>query len=306
MANRPQVRAALARRGIHVPDGTHFVGALHDTATDGITFYDEHEVPAALQLALAAAKGTLAEVSRRSAHERSRRFVSAPRDASPARALRHVEGRAVDFTQARPELGHATNAVAVFGRRALTRGLFLDRRSFLVSYDPTTDPSGAVLERLISAAGPVGAGINLEYYFSRVDNARLGCGTKLPHNLVSHVGVMDGARSDLRTGLPRQMIEIHEPVRLLVVLDAETETVEGIVARQPVVRELAVNRWIRVVTASPSGRGWFAFDGARFVPWDGPDVDLPRVRGSRAWYEGHMGFRPPARIGSIEGARHVA
>jgi hypothetical protein len=26
---------------------------------------------------------------------------------------------------------------------------------------------------------------------------------------------MDGAASDLRTGLPRQMIEIHEPVRLL-------------------------------------------------------------------------------------------
>ena len=29
---------------------------------------------------------------------------------------------------------------------------------------------------------------------------------------------MDGAASDLRTGLPWQMVEIHEPVRLLFVV----------------------------------------------------------------------------------------
>ena len=50
-----------------------------------------------------------------------------------------MEGRAEDLSQVRPEWGHATNAVCIVGRRARTRGLFLDRRAFLNSYDPTQD-----------------------------------------------------------------------------------------------------------------------------------------------------------------------
>lgn len=308
MANRPQVRAALKARGLELPDTTHVIGAVHDTATDAVEFYDEHEVPAHLKPELEKARAAFAEVSRRAAHERCRKFVSAPAraSASPAAALAHVEARSVDFSEPRPELGHATNAVAVVGRRLLTRGLFLDRRAFLISYDPAQDDGGQVLERVLAAAGPVGAGINLEYYFSRVDNERLGCGTKLPHNVTAHVGVMNGASSDLRTGLPKQMIEIHEPVRLLMVIEAETETLEAIVARQPVVRELALNGWVRVVTVSPTGRGWFALQDGAFVPWDGPDTRLPTVQGSRAWYEGHMGFRPPVLVVPPEGGPRVA
>ena len=50
-------------------------------------------------------------------------------------------GRANDISQVRPELGHATNAAAFIGRRAMSRGLFLDRRVFLISYDPLADPA---------------------------------------------------------------------------------------------------------------------------------------------------------------------
>jgi uncharacterized protein YbcC (UPF0753/DUF2309 family) len=88
---------------------------------------------------------------------------------APPRPCRHVEERAVDLSQARPELGHATNAACFVGRRALTHGLFLDRRAFLVSYDPGIDKTGEILERILLAVGPVGAGINLEYLFSTVD-----------------------------------------------------------------------------------------------------------------------------------------
>ena len=76
----------------------------------------------------------------------------------------------MDFSQARPELGHATNASAFIGRRAMSRGAFFDRRAFLISYDPTQDPDGAELERHLLTNGAVGAGISLEYYFSTVDN----------------------------------------------------------------------------------------------------------------------------------------
>ena len=38
---------------------------------------------------------------------------------------------------------------------------------------------------------------------------------------------MDGAASDLRTGLPWQMVEIHEPVRLLFIIETTPETMTG-------------------------------------------------------------------------------
>ena len=76
------------------------------------------------------------------AHERCRRFEHAGEGLDLDEALRHVEERAVDLSQARPEYNHATNAMCIVGRRGLTRGLFLDRRSFLVSYDPSIDDDG--------------------------------------------------------------------------------------------------------------------------------------------------------------------
>src|SRR5690606_15188005 len=41
MANKPQVRQRLKKRGIVIPEDTQFVGALHDTTRDEIEFYDE-------------------------------------------------------------------------------------------------------------------------------------------------------------------------------------------------------------------------------------------------------------------------
>ncbi len=117
----------------------------------------------------------------------------------PAEALRHVQERAEHLSEPRPEYGHATNAVCIVGRRSLSKGLFLDRRAFLVSYDATLDPNDEGLARLLAAAVPVCAGINLEYYFSFVDNERYGSGTKLPHNVTGLMGVMNGPESDLRT-----------------------------------------------------------------------------------------------------------
>ena len=69
-------------------------------------------------------------------------------------------------------------------------------------------------------------------YFSQVDNVVLGCGTKLPHNVTVLLGVMDGAASDLSgTGLPLQMIEVHEPVRLLNIIETTPEAMLQILAR---------------------------------------------------------------------------
>ena len=149
----------------------------------------------------------------RNAVERCRRFDTVPLDVTPEQALQVVRRRSVSLFEPRPEYNHATNASCVIGRRGLTDGLFLDRRAFLSSYDPTRDPSGETLVAVLRAVVPVCAGINLEYYFSRLDPRRYGAGTKLPHNVNGLLGVCNGIESDLLNGLPTQMTEIHDPVR---------------------------------------------------------------------------------------------
>ena len=301
MANRPEVRERLKARGIVIPDDTTFVGGVYDTAADSVRFFDVEGLPAGAQAELPALQRLLAEMCRRNAHERCRRFESAPRQPTLEQAQGHVEGRALDLSQARPELGHATNAACVVGRRELSHGLFLDRRAFLVSYDPSIDPTGAVLERVLAAVGPVGAGINLEYYFSTVDGERLGSGTKLPHNVTGLFGVMNGAASDLRTGLPKQMTEIHEPVRLHLVVEATPEMLTQVCERQPGVAELVMGEWVRLAAVHPETRQIYTFDARHgFVPYTPHNPTLPSVSRSRDWYAGHGGFLAPIRVAPRE------
>ncbi|HET6719783.1 MAG TPA: DUF2309 domain-containing protein [Rhodocyclaceae bacterium] len=268
MANRPEVRQQLALRGIVIPDDSVFLGAQHDTCDDRVSWFDSDKLPASHREAFVTLRQQLDEACRRHAHERCRRFASAPDGLSPDAAQRHVAARGEMPAQARPELGHVTNACAIIGRRALSSGSFLDRRCFLISYDPQIDADGTILENILLAAGPVGAGISLEYYFSTVNNAGYGCRSKVMHNLAGLIGVMEGTQSDLRTGLPQQMIEIHEAMRLLVVCDAETATLDAVVGRQPALTELVGHGWITVVSLSPSSGALALFEPARgWLPW---------------------------------------
>jgi uncharacterized protein YbcC (UPF0753/DUF2309 family) len=297
MANRPEVRRRLADRGIAIPDDTWFLGAEHDTCTEAILWFDLEDLPAASRLYFNKLKAELDQARQLSAHERCRRLASAPREPTPRQALAHVAERAADFSQARPELGHATNAAAFVGRRSFSQGVFFDRRVFLISYDPTQDPAGAVLEDLLLAVGPVGAGINLEYYFSTVDNDRYGCGTKVPHNVTGLFGVMEGASGDLRTGLPRQMVEIHEAMRLLLVVEHSTEVLGALYRRQPPLRELIGNGWLHLASLdSDTGVISLFVPGRGFEVWERESRPLPVVDRSADWYAGQSGPVGPALI----------
>jgi uncharacterized protein YbcC (UPF0753/DUF2309 family) len=296
LANRPDVRAGVRARGIDIPESTWFVGALHDTASDEVLYYDLEVVPASHDAAFREAYDALELARRENALERSRRFDDAALHLTPEQALRHVEGRSTKLAQPRPEYGHCTNAICIVGRRALTRGLHLDRRAFLVSYDPTIDATTAVLERILAAVGPVGAGISLEYYFSSVDNERFGCGTKLPHNVTGLLGVMNGHQGDLRTGLPLQMVEIHEPMRLLLIVDATPDALLGIAARQPEVAELVVNEWIQLVAVDPETGAMHVFEDGAFVPYTPAPTLLPVVERSPDWHMRTRAHVPPALV----------
>ncbi|MDC0669382.1 DUF2309 domain-containing protein [Nannocystis radixulma] len=297
IGNRPDVREKLAERGIVIPPDSVFVAGVYDTCAEAITWIDEDLLPASARRELADLKPILDEMCRRNAIERSRRFASAPKLRAADTALKHVEGRAVDFSEPRAELGHATCACSIVGRRELSYGLFLDRRCLLISYDPTQDPDHKILERTLAATSPVGAGIALDYYCSSVDPEKLGSGTKLPHNVTALAGVMNGSSSDLRTGLPTQATEMHEPMRLEVIVEATPEVLQDILTRQAAVAELVVNEWVRVTAIHPETREMWTFDARfGFRKYTPNPVELPLVPRSEDWCAGRRDCLKPARI----------
>jgi uncharacterized protein len=296
-ASRKEIRKIIAERGIIIPDDCLFVGAEHNTCDESIIWYDLEKSDEQFHSAINNFKKTIDTVCQLSAHERCRKLASAPKKPSLIKAFKHIVERGVDFSQARPELGHATNACAVIGRRYLTQGAFLDRRGFLISYNPFEDPDGTIIERLLLANGPVGAGISLEYYFSTVDNERYGSGSKITHNVSGLFGVMDGTTSDLRTGLPREMIEIHEAMRLQVIVESSTETLTKIYQRQPAIQELVGNGWLLLCSIDPISGELFVFSPKRgFEPWAGEIEQLPIVNKSQDWYDGYDCHLPPTLI----------
>lgn len=294
MLNDIRVRELLAQRGLKIPHETFFLGGQHNTCADYVQFFDLALLPQSHFQDFHAAELSLDEACERNAHERCRRFDSAPLNLSFEAARRHVEGRSEDLAQTRPEFGNATNAVCIVGRRERTRGLYMDRRAFMQSYDPAQDDAESnILARILGAVVPVCEGINMQYNLSYIDSPGWGAGTKLPHNITSLLGVMDGAASDLRTGLPWQGVEIHEPVRLLFVIETTPQAILSIMDRNPVIGRILRNGWAQLALLNPNSSEILVYRKGEFTVYWPEKEDLPKAASSTDWYRGwreHLGF----------------
>jgi hypothetical protein len=289
--NDRRTRNFLATKNIIIPDTTFFLGGKHDTSTEDVTFFDLDLLPETHKTIFQKTKDSLKTACEKNAHERCRKFFSAPLKISLKDAKRHVESRANDLAQPRVEYGNASNAACFVGRRSQIKNTFLDRRCFLVSYDPEQDtPSKDILARILGAVIVVCSGINLTYYFSKVDPTGWGCGTKLPHNPTSMIGVMDGSLSDLRSGLPIQGTEIHEPVRILFVIECDPEGIKDILSKLNNLAYICYNGWIRLVVIDPkSSIAWELF-GTEFKKYEGLTSETPKAQDSLSWYQGKREF----------------
>jgi hypothetical protein len=265
-ANHPKVRQLLKEKGISIPATTLFVAALHDTTRDEMIFYDTEVLASPSHAALHDKnKQTFEEALRHNAKERSRRFEDIPLHLRPDKAHKRVKARAIDFMQVRPEYNHATNTLCIVGTRRLHRGLFLDRRAFLNSYDYTQDARGEALRVVLQAAIPVCGGINLEYFFSRTDPHKLGAGSKLPQNIMGLIGVTNGVEGDLRTGLPYQMVEIHDPLRMLFIVEHYPEVVLSTIEATPPLQEWLNNEWVKLMVLHPDELQYYSYQKGHFV-----------------------------------------
>ena len=293
MANEPMVRSLLADRGIAIPSETVFVAALHNTTCDTIEYFDLRQDQRTLPAAFFKFKRAMLEALRRNAHERCRWFELGPALGDLDRASQHVKDRALSIFEPRPEYNHSNNLYCVVGRRSLTRGLFLDRRAFLHSYEPQQDPLGLILQRILSQVIPVCGGINLEYLFSTIDNSIYGAGTKLPHNVMGLVGVANGVEGDLRTGLPSQMIEVHEPARLLIVVEQVTPIMDRALQAIGDLTGLIDRGWVHLVACHPEHRTSQQYLQGNWVPFELPKgFRVPSAADSRSVYEGKTSTIP--------------
>jgi uncharacterized protein len=285
MANHPKVRETLAQRGITVPASTVFVGGMHDTAADQIQYYDVKKLSAE-HLEMHKRNAALFEDALDlNTKERSRRFASINTRGSKKYTRKEIFDRSASLFEPRPELGHGTNTLCIVGRRQMTKGLFLDRRAFLNSYDCTTDPEGKLLIGVMRPLGIVCGGINLEYYFSRIDNYRLGAGTKLPHNVTSLVGVTNSSDGDLRPGLPVQMVEVHDPVRLLLIVEHYPEVVLKTIQSEPPLYEWFEREWVHITAIHPETREFHYFRNGEFHLYTPLTKDIPKLGDPEKFFE---------------------
>lgn len=269
MANRPSVRDRVRKMGIEIPEDVCFIPALHNTTTDEVCLHDLDRVPPSHLFYLDWLRKGLAGASHRAAQERLP-TLSPLKPETALEAFQEAQRNASDWSQVRPEWGLSRNCYFIIGRRDLTKNDSLDGRAFLHSYDYRVDPKRRLLESILTGPLVVGQWINMEHYFSAVDNEQFGSGSKVYHNVSGKFGVMSGNQSDLRTGLPAQTVlrdgkPYHEPVRLISVIEAPVEHARQAIDAVASVRNLVNNEWIRMMVLDPETSLIHVFEKGEWV-----------------------------------------
>jgi hypothetical protein len=277
--NDAEVRAGLVERGISIPADTWFVAAEHDTAADLITVFDRDTIPSATRPLMDTLQRDLDIAGERNARDRADRLPG------NAATVRH---RGRDWAQVRPEWGLAGNAAFIIGPRSMTAEHDLRGRSFLHSYVAERDPDGVALETIMTAPLVVAQWISSQYYFSTVEPEIFGAGDKMLHNPVGGVGVVVGQSGDLAVGLPMQSVMLgeqraHDPLRLLAVVQAPLDRIEGIILRNGGLRQLVEGEWIHVVARSHDKDEWsFRTPTGGWEPWHLAGASMTDLRTSLA------------------------
>ena len=296
LLNDPAVRVGLADRGIAVPDDTWFLAAEHDTASDDVTLFDLDAVPASHAEDVVAARAQLLAAGQELRSERAEQLPGTTRrlrrrgSAGGGRSLGarddgRLRRRGQDWAEVVPEWGLAGTAAMVIAPRAVTAPADLARRVFLHSYEPEQDPDGSVLAAILGGPLVVGHWISSQYFFSSVDPEAFGAGTKATHNILGGAATLSGPDGDLRRGLPLQSfrvgdVRIHQPLRLLAVIQAPLERIDAALAAAPDAERLVDGGWLALAARADVGSPWSRRREGSWAPWAGlgPDTADRPVR----------------------------
>lgn len=216
--NRDEVRTRLSKLGVKIQPETRFIAAEHNTATDELEFFDQDDIEGIDHI-----KNITSVVQKKD----FRGFM--------------------DWATTFPERGLYGNASFIIGPRYITENIDLEGRAFLHSYDFTKDKDGSCLGGILTRSMRVIKAINTQYFFSSMDNDAFGSGSITRENVIGEMGVMQGAASDLTTGLPIEFISKHQLLRLTIVIYAPEDFVSKIIEKHDILRTLVKNEWVHII-----------------------------------------------------------
>jgi uncharacterized protein YbcC (UPF0753/DUF2309 family) len=101
------------------------------------------------------------------------------------------------------------------------------------------------------------------------------------------IGVANGIDGDLRPGLPSQMIEVHDPVRLLTIVEHHPDVVLNTLQRSPETYEWFMNDWIKLVAVDPETFDLYVFDNGAFKPYQTLQREVKTVSDLTPLFETH-------------------
>ncbi|MBL7480354.1 DUF2309 domain-containing protein [Legionella bononiensis] len=252
--NKPEVRRGLEDCGMHIPLDTVFYGAQHNTTTDSVELYTQDVAKPIYPELISQLQNDLKEARLITNQERRVQLQSCS-------SHKDITRRSMDWSETRPEWGLARNAAFIVAPRHLTKNISLDGRCFLHSYRYEQDSEGTFLETILTAPMVVAEWINTQYLFSTLDNVAFGSGSKITHNVVGTIGVMQGNGSDLMHGLPLQSVmssdmePYHEPQRLLTLVYAPKEMVSQVIEKHSILKTLFFNQWVHLIVIDPKNQG---------------------------------------------------
>ena len=106
----------------------------------------------------------------------------------------------------------------------------------------------------------------MQYFASTVSNDVFGSGSKLLHNVVGTHGVCLGNAGDLRCGLPLESVHdgtnwVHEPLRLLVIVETPRSRLDTIISSEPTVKKLVENQWVHLIAIEAPEPTFWRYEG---------------------------------------------
>jgi hypothetical protein len=89
------------------------------------------------------------------------------------------------------------------------------------------------------------------------------------------------------------MVEIHEPVRLLFIIETTTEAMSRIMERNAGIGKLCYNNWVRLTVIDPETKEISMLRNGAFRSYMPQASILPKASTSVGWYRGwrdHLDF----------------